>query len=687
MASRPDPSYDGRMLARLATVLCFVTTVCLPQSPPPDPLLTWLNHLAQKQLDGRERAIAAIRTPADADRRKAMVRARLTELIGGLPQYNGPLNARVTGRLQSDTHTIEKVIFESLPGFYITANLYRPNTPGRYPAILVPSGHTQEGKPEVQVLAANLAAKGFIALAYDPIGQGEREQTYLPQLGRALSGGGGNEHLELGARNLLIGESVARYFIFDAKRAVDYLVSRPDVDPDRIAVTGCSGGGAITTYVGVFEPRVKAAAPGCSINSFRTLFTGPTPDSEMSLPAFLASGLDAADFFEVAAPLPWLMMSTTEDYFIPESARAVYTEARRWYELYGAGDRVQFFVGTGPHGTPRDSREAIYRWMIRWLADGKGDPTDRPVKLYSNLELQVTRSGNVDGEPGSRKLYQIIVDEFQARRQKRSIPELEAELRRLGVPAADPAPSAATTSKTEGADFTIEEIRFDSDPGVPVSARLYLPKSPGRKPAVVMFEEKRLPVPLYVQRSQSTAAMAEALVRSGQVVMEVDPRDSPAAYEGRPFLGNWMTNERADLVGRNLAAMRAHDLLDALNVLAARPEVEANSIRGYARGVKGFWLLLAAAVDPRLGRIWLDRTPWSFAAGLEAPLMDHLFDAMIPGFALHWDIADLVEAVGSRRVFWTDPANWMNRVVALGAPYRYRIVDESDKPLIEEFLR
>ena len=394
-----------------------------------------------------------------------------------------------------------------------------------------------------------------------------------------------------------------------------------------------------------------------------------------------------ADFFEVAAPLPWLMMATTEDYFRPEGARAVYTEARRWYELYGAGDRIRFFVGDGPHGTPRDSREEIYRWMMRWLANGKGDPRDQPVKLYTNLELQVTKSGNVDDEPGSRKLYQIIAEEFRAHRQKRGVSELLAELRRLGIPAKGPAPAATSTSKTDGADFRVEEIRFESEPGVPVSARLYLPKGTGRRGAVVMFEEKRLPVPLYVQRSQSTAAIAEALARAGQIVMELDPRDSPAAYEGRPFLGNWVTNERAELVGRNLAAMRAHDLLVAVNVLAARPDIDASAIRGYARGVKGVWLLLAAAVDQRLGRIWLDRTPWSIAAALEGPLASHLFDAMIPRFALHWDFQDFVDAIGDRRVLWTDPTNWMNRVMPLGAAYRYRYVGEGDTPSIEEFLR
>ncbi len=674
-------------MSRLAVVFWLAASVCAAQSPAADPFLAWLDRIAQRQLDERERTIASIRTRADADRRKTEVRAKLNELVGGLPSYSGPLNARVTGRLQSDTHTIEKVIFESLPGFYVTGNLYRPNAPGRYPAVLVPSGHTQEGKPEPQIVAANLAAKGFVALTYDPIGQGEREQSYLPQLGRALAGGGGNEHLELGARSILIGQSVARYFIFDAKRAIDYLVSRPDVDADRIGVTGCSGGGAIATYVGVLEPRVKTVAPGCFINSFRTLFTGPTADSEMTFPAFLANGLDMADFFEVAAPLPWLMMATTEDYFTPAGARAVYNEVSRWYELYGSSDRVRFFVGPGPHGTPRESREEIYRWMIRWLASGKGDPRDQPVKLFTNLELLATQSGNVGGEPGSRRLYQIIADEFRARQEKRGVPELLAELRRLGVPSNGASVSATTTPTAGEADFGIEEVLLESEPGVAISARLYLPKGAGKRPAVVMYEEHRLPVPLYVQRSQSTRALAEALVRSGQIVMELNPRDSPAANDGRPFLGNWVTNERADLVGRNLAAMRAHDLLVAVDLLAGRPDVDARAIRGYARGVKGVWLLLAAAVDQRLGRIWLDRTPWSLAAGLTAPLTSHLFDAMIPRFALHWDYQDLVDAIGQHRVYWTDPTNWMNRVVPLDGPYRYRYVGEGDGPLINEFLR
>jgi hypothetical protein len=115
--------------------------------------------------------------------------------------------------------------------------------------------------------------------------------------------------------------------------------------------------------------------------------------------------------------------------------------------------------------------------------------------------------------------------------------------------------------------------------------------------------------------------------------------------------------------------------------------VDATSIRAYARGVRGVWLLLAAAVDQRLRKIWLDRTPWSMSEAFTSPLTNNLFDAMIPRFALHWDFRDLVEEIGAGRVMWTDPANWMNRVVPLGAPYRYRYVGEGDAPSIEEFLR
>src|SRR6266851_5591343 len=466
-------------MQRTTIMLLFASLLRLPslfaQQATEDPLLRWMDQIAQRQLQAREDAIAKIRSVPDAERRKQSVRETLLSLVGGLPNYNGPLNPRITGRIHSENYTIEKVIFESLPGFFVTADLYRPDKPGRYPGVLLQSGHTQEGKTEPQMLAANLALKGFVALAFDPIGQGEREQTYDRRVDRPLAGWSVPEHIQSGGQNILIGESVARYFIWDAKRAIDYLISRPDVDASRIGAAGCSGGGATTALIGALDPRIKAVAPACFINSYRLLFAGSDPDSEMSLPDFLSSGLDMADYVELSAPTPWLILATDGDYFTPAVARLVYEEASRWFGLYGAEDKLRFFTGGGPHGTPLETREEMYKWMIRWLKDGKGDFHEQPVKLYNNHELLVTKIGHVDDEPGSRKLYQLILDEFHARKRQGTTSELLAELRRLGVPTDGAPPEVRVSDESNGPEGRRQHVKFEPEPGVEIGGRLYVP--------------------------------------------------------------------------------------------------------------------------------------------------------------------------------------------------------------------
>src|SRR5690242_5954361 len=509
---------------RLTTIALLGATLLssLFAQQPHDPLLRWMDQIAQRQLQAREDAIAKIRTVADAERRKQFVRETLLSLMGGLPDYNGPLNPRITGRIQAENYTIEKVIFESLPGFYVTADLYRPNQPGRYPGVLLQSGHTQEGKAEPQKLAANLALKGFVALAFDPAGQGEREQTYDRRVDRPLAGWSVPEHIQAGGQNMLIGESVARYFIWDAKRALDYLISRPDVDAAHLGAAGCSGGGALTALIGALDPRLKAVAPACFINSYRLLFAGPDPDSEMSPPGLLVNGLDMADYVELTAPTPWLLLATDGDYFTPAGARLVYEEARRWFGLYGAEDKLGFFIGPGPHGTPLQTREAIYKWMIRWLKNGQGDFHDQPVKLYTNAELLVTRTGHVDDEPGSRKLYQLNLDEFHARKRQGTVPELLAELRGLKIPSNSAAPAVKVSDESSGAEWRLQHLKFESEPGVEIGGRLYIPNSGGRKPAVLLVADK-----MSSYWIPSTASVAERIARKGRVVLELDPRNSP----------------------------------------------------------------------------------------------------------------------------------------------------------------
>jgi hypothetical protein len=665
----------------LASLAILVPLGCIYAQQPAggDPLLGWMDQIAQKELDAREALIAGIRTRAEAEARKKVVRDKIMTMMGGLPDYNGPLHARITGMIQADGYVIEKVIYESLPGYFVTANVYRPAQPGRYPGVLLQAGHTQEGKAEPQRLAANLALIGFVSLAFDPVGQGEREQTYDPQLKAPAAGWSVNEHIHAEAQSNLVGEGVARYFIWDAKRSLDYLASRPDVDPTRMGAAGCSGGGALTTFIGALDPRLKVVIPACFPNSYRLLFTGSDPGSEMSFPGLLAQGLDTADFVELSAPTPWLIQATEQDYFTPPGARLVYDEVRRWYGLYGAEDKVGIFVGPGPHGTPLVSREAVYQWMIRWLKDGRGDFHEQPVKIYNNYELLVTRTGRVEDEPGSRKLYQLILDDYELKKHHGTTAELVTMLRTLNILTDKSIPRFNTI----GGDFSTRQIVFESEPGIELAGTLYTPATPGRKPAVLLVKGKL------------SDWLAERAVKSGNVVFELDLRHSENWESRRPYVGDYLADERATQIGRNLPALRAFDILRGVDFLAGSGDVDANSIRAAAQGVKGIWLLLAAAVDPRISKVWLDKTPYSLSEALHNALDTDLSDAVIPGFLLHWDLDDLIKAMGARPVLWTDPTNWMGHVVAAGPRFHYRYVvgditdmsDAQDEEYLREFLQ
>jgi hypothetical protein len=409
----------------------------------------------------------------------------------------------------------------------------------------------------------------------------------------------------------------------------------------------------------------------------------------MSWPKFIASGLDVADYIELSAPNPWLILATEGDYFTPAGARMVYDEARRWFALYGAEEKLRFFVGGGPHGTPLETREEIYRWMIRWLHGGEGDFHEQPVTMYPNHELLVTPTGHVDDEPGSRKLYELILERYRANKQPGTIRDLLAELRTLKIPSDGVAPAMKSSSESTDGSVRQLSVHFESEAGVEIGGRLYIPASRARKPAVLVVADKTSSYWI-----PSTGDLAKRIAKRGRVVLELEPRNSPGEGE-RPFVGNWLTNARADRIGLNLPTMRAHDILRGVDILAARADVDPASIRAVARGVKGIWLLLAAAVDSRIGRVWLDRTPYSLAAALESPMNTELFDAVIPGFVLHWDLSDLVKIMGNRQVLWTDPTNWMRHPVVVNGPFRYRYVigdttdlhDVQDDAFIDEFVQ
>ena len=618
------------VLARLAIVVLAGVALTAQASRAPS-FVSELDALAQRHLKERAVVVAAIKDPQGAEKRKAEVRERLLSLIGGLPQYDGPLNARVTRTTARDGYVIENVMFDSLRDYAVTANLYRPDRPGRHPAVLMSMGHWDSGKGAGQLIASNLARRGFVVLAYDPVGQGERQQAYDARFGRSLIGGAVEQHFVNGPAAILMGQAVSRYFIHDGRRAIDYLVGRSEVDDERIGATGCSGGGTQTTYIAALDPRIKVAAVACYMNSFRTLFPGPSlGDSEQSLPGFIAAGLDQTDYVELFAPKPWLIASTEDDFFTPAGARQVFEEAQRWYELYDASDRVKWVVGPGGHGTPPVVRQAIYEWMVRWLKPAVAGASDEVSDVLPDHALLVTEQGRVTG----RELYEIIKE---TPRVNGTAEELSTFVARL----------------------------LAANPPLGKGTRVLTPaRSAGPRPAVVV-----------VQDTLEAGASVASLSASSHVVA-LTTLSGRGDDPGRPWAGNWMNNTRAWLVGRNLPATHAAEINAVIAELSKRPDVDRSHIAVHATGVDGVAALLAAAVNPQIASVVLSRTPHSVRAAIDSPIHANLHDAVIPGFAVKWDLADLRALISGRTVEWRDPTDWMGNVVAgLGAGYVYSSSD------------
>lgn len=596
------------------------------------PTLTdYLNAIGQNQLAARKSAIAGISNELQARQRMADTRAKLIKTIGGLISYRGPLNAATTHSIDQGAYTIENVHFEALPNYIVTANLYRPNAPGKHPAVLFSVGHWDLGKPAGQRICANLAAKGFVVLAYDPVGQGERAQAFDARYGRSLIGGSTEQHFIGGAQAVLAGETLARYFVNDSMRAIDYLVSRPEVDAAKIGATGCSGGGTQTTYVAALDDRVKVAAPACYMNSFEMLLNGPTGDSEQSFPGFLAEGLDQSDWLMQFAPKPWLLTSTEQDFFTPAGAKIVHDQARKFYSIFDRESMVKWVVGPGGHGTPLVVREAIYEWMIHWLKDGKGDPKELDLPLLLADQLCVYPKCLAPG----RGLTEVIAESWK----RRSKPGDVKSMIKLGGPA-----TGLTQISWLGPE-NAEELFVVIDDGRAAQRR------------------------------------AEVLVSLGCRVMLTRLPGYPAgpSSEGS-YSGGWIDHERAWLVGLNLPTLRANDLLHMI-----RPQLDRyRKVYVHGWGLGGVAALYAAHAEPRIAKIWLERLPISLASAMEAPLHKHLHEVIVPGLALAGDFKDFTD----KRFFWVDATDWNENILIreVRGVYR-RPFEQPDGELLAAFRK
>jgi len=616
----------------------------------------YLSGVAEHDWSTRDAAVARIRTPSEVRARQAYIRTKLLQEIGGFPEKT-PLHARITGTLDHPDYKVEKLVYESMPHFYVTANVYVPkNAKPPFPAVLGTAGHSGDGKAFTNYQAAwvSLAKRGILVLAYDPPGQGERVEYLDRTTGKPLLQTGGTaEHRMSGAQCLLTGTNIARYFIWDGIRGVDYLLSRPDVDPHKLGVAGNSGGGTQAAYLAALEPRLAAAVPSCYITSWETLWAGPGPqDSEQVFANFLKDGLDFPDFLIAFAPKPIQMEVATRDFFPIAGAHATYAQARRIFAVMDATDHVGIFEYDDTHGWSLPRREATYRWFSRWLLGRDDNGQEGELKLDSPADLQVTRTGQVltsypDAET-IQSLNAALASKLEAQRPALKPQTIGPTIRaRLGLGNEPIHPSAKDVGDISQPGVRIQKIELQTEPGITVPALAFVPSGgPARKRCVLYLN------PAGKDADAGEGGAIEKLSREGAIVLAIDARgwgeSTPRKALNSGYTIMYQTAMRGILVGKPLPGMRTFDVLGAVAYLASRPDVNPRHISVYAKGTAAALGIYAAVLDSRIERVESDEAPQSYLALADEKMHDDISGIVLPGVLRDFDLPGLIRMLGPR---------------------------------------
>jgi len=606
---------------------------------------------AKKAFDTRLASLAQVKTPGDVTKRQQALRAKFIEALGGFPDKT-PLNAQVVGKEVFDGYRIERVIYESRPGHHVTATLYLPAGDGPFPGVLMPIGHSLTGKAAdyVQRGAILLAKNGLACLAYDPIGQGERRQL-LDAMGKAAIPSSTNEHTLVGVGAMFVGEGTATYRIWDGIRSLDYLAGRPEIDPKRLGCTGCSGGGTLTSYLMALDDRIAAAAPSCYLTTLERLFATRGPqDAEQNIPGQVAFGMDHADYVFLRAPKPTLILASTRDFFDISGTWTTFREAKRTYTLLGLPERVDLIEADAEHGYPRSHREAMVRFMARWLLGKDVVITEPDFPIAMEAALRCTRTGQVLEEfkgPSCFDLTRQTAERLEKQRAAKPLGRdaLLAEVRRLlALPEAVP-PATLRGEKVQPG----RHREYLTEAGITVHGLYLVPEKVERKPLVVL---------VHGDGNAAVSDEAEKRSRAGERVLALDLRGlgktSPAMGRGTGFFGSDYTEAWLSLhLSRPLLGQRTFDLLA---VLAAVAKDHPDGFHLVGDGVAAPVALHAAALDERVKSLELRNAVASWLDVVKTPLAKDQLTNVVPGVLRSYDLPDLVKVIAPRPVVFRHAA-------------------------------
>jgi Acetyl xylan esterase (AXE1) len=680
----------------------------LRYSDAPNSLYHYMAGQAYEILAGRSAGVAKLKTLDDWQLRQKTVRGILLDIIGPFPEKT-PLNAKIIRTIEKDGFMVEHIVYESQPGFYVTSSLFIPSglrRGAKAPVVIYCSGHTEDGyRGNVyQHVILNLVKKNFIVFAFDPVGQGERLEYFDPETGKSIVGGPTTEHSYPGTQAFITGSSEARYMIWDGIRAVDYLLTRREVDPARIGITGRSGGGTQSAYISAMDDRIYAAAPECYITNFtRLLQSIGNQDAEQNLFNEISRGIDHADLLEVRAPKPALMITTTRDMFSIQGAMETEKEVREVYKAYGKPEDFGRAEDDSPHESTKKNREAMYAFFQKHLKN-PGDPSDLEIALLSPEEMRITGSGQVSTSLGGETVFTLNRKESEQLEAKLKTARADPEkhfndvLRQARVLSGFREPSFADEPVFSGRyrmkGYTVEKYFVKGEGNYIIPYLLMMPNEPAGKALIYLHPDGK-------NAASAAGGEMEWFVKRGFAVLAPDlvgtGEMGPGDFRGDAYIEGGSHNlwYLSMLIGRSIAGIRAGDVVKLTSILKQRTGI--GEVYGLSRKEMASVLIHAAAFDPSISRVALISPCTSYRSIVMNRFYNSsLIPGAVPGALKAYDLTDLAATLAPRTLIMagvtdgygktTDSASVNYDLAVIKTEYNRRKAGEMLKIVPEEQL-
>jgi cephalosporin-C deacetylase-like acetyl esterase len=646
----------------------------------PDMLLTHvaarLNALAASWDKQRER----IRTAAEVEARNRYVREKFKEMIHGYPERT-PLVPRTVAVHMRDGYRVENVIFQSRPDFWVTGNLYIPSGgQSPYPAVISPCGHYPLARmePQYQCVYIDLVKAGFVVLAYDPIGQGERRQYWNPQTGQTeVATASTYEHSMPGQVLLLMGEDLTHYRVWDGIRGIDYLQQRAEVDPQRIACAGHSGGGTLALFISALDERVKCSVVNEGGTGHRWPLeihpesrVGPS-DVEQNFFPGAKHGVDLPDLHIAIAPRP--LLALIEEYN-PRFNRAAEQIRKRYFEL-GAADRFSTEQANDPHAWTPKLRLATTRWLSRWLRQSPGPATEPEMTVENPETLYCTPNGSLRYSQMGDTIFSLILKKQETLPPKREWSSADlsrkvTELLRYKRTNAPLQPKVLVTTPRKG--YSVEKLEFLSEPGIYIPTWVFLPERKAAKyPTLLVFNDAGK------QADGMEFGPYERLARAGRMVVACDVRGIGETKPPHPPAGDWPGDFRQlfDVetaitymtwyMDECLLGMRVEDVIRSVDYAFSRPDVDQQQFRIAGQGAGALWVLFAAVLDSRISDVTAERGLLSYGTLARVDRYTHGTGIFVKDILQSFDLPQVTAALAGRKVTLVSPVDHLKRPVDL----------------------